>query len=132
MSATPAYKGYVGRMDVDAEAGLIHGEVIGLRDVITFQGETPAEALQAFRESIDDYLSYCAEIGRMPEKSYSGKVLVRTQPKVHRALTEIATAQKISVNELVGRVLTRFTERKMTTQREQTGKEPESKTVAAH
>lgn len=43
------------------------GEVIGPRDVITFQSRTPAETIQAFRESIDDYLDFCAEIGREPE-----------------------------------------------------------------
>lgn len=44
MSRTPPYQGYIGHMEVDAEAGLIHDEVVGLRDVITFQGETPAAA----------------------------------------------------------------------------------------
>lgn len=113
MGRTPTYRGYISRMEVDAEAGLIHGEVVGLRDVITFQGETPAEAVQAFRESIDDYLDYCAEIGREPEKSYSGKVLVRTKPEVHRALTALAAAQKVSVNKLASSVLTRYTMRRI-------------------
>jgi predicted HicB family RNase H-like nuclease len=32
-----------------------------LSDVITFEGVTFAEARQAFRDSIDDYLAFCAE-----------------------------------------------------------------------
>ena len=32
------YKGYTGRVEFDDKADLFHGEVIGLRDVITFQG----------------------------------------------------------------------------------------------
>ena len=32
------YKGYLGHAIYDADAKLFHGEVIGLKDVITFQG----------------------------------------------------------------------------------------------
>ena len=32
------HKGYAGRAEFDEEAGLFHGEVAGLRDVVTFQG----------------------------------------------------------------------------------------------
>ena len=34
------YKGYLGYVVYDDEAKLFHGDVIGLRDVITFQGTT--------------------------------------------------------------------------------------------
>lgn len=37
------YKGYTGRVEFDDEADIFHGEVIGLRDVITFQGRTVEE-----------------------------------------------------------------------------------------
>ena len=53
-------EGYIGVMEVDPDANLIHGDVIGLRDVITFQGQSVAEALQAFKDSVDDYLRWCA------------------------------------------------------------------------
>ena len=32
------HKGYTGKVEFDDEAEIFHGEVIGLRDVITFQG----------------------------------------------------------------------------------------------
>ncbi len=34
------YKGYLGQVEYDDDAGIFHGEVMNLRDVITFQGET--------------------------------------------------------------------------------------------
>jgi len=52
------YKGYSGRVEFDDEADIFHGEVIGLRDVITFQGKTVDEIKQAFRDSVDDYLDF--------------------------------------------------------------------------
>ena len=65
------YKGYTGVAEIDAEAGVIHGRVVGLRDVITFEGMTPAEVIRAFRESVDDHLDFCAELGQAPEKPLS-------------------------------------------------------------
>jgi len=55
------YKGYTGRVEFDDEADLFHGEVIGLRDVITFQGRTVDEVKRAFHDSVDDYLAFCAK-----------------------------------------------------------------------
>jgi predicted HicB family RNase H-like nuclease len=62
------YKGYVGRADFDDEAGLFHGEVLALRDVITFQGRSVEELEQAFRDSIDDYLEFCANRREEPDR----------------------------------------------------------------
>jgi hypothetical protein len=53
------YKGYLGRFEFDSEAGIFHGEVSGLRDVVTFQGRTLTELENAFHESVDDYLDFC-------------------------------------------------------------------------
>jgi len=58
------YKGYIGEVSIDMDAGLIHGHVINIEnDVLTFRGETPAEAKQDFHEMIDEYLSDCAASG---------------------------------------------------------------------
>jgi predicted HicB family RNase H-like nuclease len=55
------YKGYVGCVRFDDEAGIFHGEVLDLRDVITFQGKTVEETKRALRESVVDYLEFCEE-----------------------------------------------------------------------
>jgi predicted HicB family RNase H-like nuclease len=57
------YKGYLGRPEFDDEAGLFHGEVVGPKDVITFQSRSAAKIEQAFRDSIDDYLEFRTERG---------------------------------------------------------------------
>ena len=62
------YKGYAGRVEFDDKADIFHGEVIGLRDVITFQGRTVKEVRQAFRDSVDDYLDFCSKRGEEPEE----------------------------------------------------------------
>jgi predicted HicB family RNase H-like nuclease len=80
---------------------LIFGRVLGLRDAITFQEETVAEARQAFQDAVDDYLEFCARRGADPEKSYSGKFVVRVKPELHRALVQAAEVFGMSLNALV-------------------------------
>ena len=62
------YKGYNGVIEFDDEAGIFHGEVALVRDVITFQGTSVDELRQAFRDSIDGYLEWCLERGEEAEK----------------------------------------------------------------
>lgn len=99
------YKGYAGTFEVDHEAGIIFGRVTGLRDVITFQGETVAEAIQAFRDSVDDYLEFCESRGESPEKPYSGRFLLRMEPSFHRYLSYLAENRRESINTLVEHAL---------------------------
>src|SRR5207244_1414077 len=40
------YQGYVGRVEYDAEGDTFHGEVVGTRDVITFEGRSVEELHQ--------------------------------------------------------------------------------------
>lgn len=62
------HKGYEATIALDEDAGIFHGEVINLRDVITFQGSSAAELKQDFADSVEDYLAFCAERGEEPEK----------------------------------------------------------------
>ena len=109
------YKGYVGTAEIDPDAGVIWGQVANTRDVITFQGRTVAEAQQAFRDSVDDYLAFCAQRGESPKKPFSGRFVVRIEPEVHRALVLEAQRQGLSLNALATRTLGRVvTSKKMT------------------
>lgn len=95
------YKGYIG--SIDADDGVFHGRVIGLRDMVTFEGTTYAEVEQAFRESVDDYLAMCAEDGKQPDKPFSGKILLRTNPDLHRKAARHAAAEGVSLSEWISR-----------------------------
>lgn len=92
------YGGYRAAVAFDDEAGLFHGEVIGTRDVITFQGTSVPELRDAFAASVDEYLKVCAERGRTPDRAYSGRIPLRIRPELHRAATESAMAEGKSLN----------------------------------
>jgi predicted HicB family RNase H-like nuclease len=99
------YKGYVGQIEFDDEAGLFHGEVINTRDVITFQGASVAELRKALRGSINDYLAFCSARGEDPDKPFSGRFLVRLDADLHRAIVVAAARERKSVNAFVAEVL---------------------------
>ena len=95
------YKGYAGAVEFDDEAGVFHGEVLDTRDVITFQGTTVEEIEHAFRDSLDDYLDFCAERDEEPDKSFSGRLMVRLSTDVHRKLYVQAKRESKSLNQLI-------------------------------
>ncbi len=98
---TMTYNGYQAAIEFDDEAELFHGEVTGLRDVITFQGKSVAELKKAFRDSVEDYLAFCKERGEEPEKPFSGQFVVRTDPQAHRMAVLAAKSQGMSLNAFV-------------------------------
>ncbi|HUG17207.1 MAG TPA: type II toxin-antitoxin system HicB family antitoxin, partial [Thermomicrobiales bacterium] len=79
------YKGYAGVIEFDASIDAFHGRVVGLQDVVTFQGRSPDELRREMAESVEDYLELCAEAGKDPERPYRGEFLVRTTSEIHRA-----------------------------------------------
>ncbi len=90
--------GYRATITFDAEAGIFHGEVLDTRDVITFQGTSVEELRDAFQGSVDEYLRVCKEMGREPDKPFSGKILLRVNPELHRAAFATASAEGKSLN----------------------------------
>jgi predicted HicB family RNase H-like nuclease len=95
------YKGYIGT--IEAEDGVFHGRVAGLRDVITFEETSFAEVEQAFRDSIDDYLAFCAQRGEPPDRPYSGRIPLRVSPETHRRAAIRAQAEGLSLNQWIAR-----------------------------
>jgi predicted HicB family RNase H-like nuclease len=101
------YKGYSAKVEFDDDADIFHGEIIDLRDVITFEGETVEELKQAFKDSVEDYLEFCAERGEDPEKPFSGKFVVRVEPELHKIMTIEARKEGKSLNSWVNDALTK-------------------------
>jgi predicted HicB family RNase H-like nuclease len=99
------YKGYSGKVEFDDEVGIFHGEVLGTRDVITFQGQSAAELKRAFQESIDDYLAFCKQREEEPDKPFSGQFVTRIPPELHRQVNLAASISGKSLNAWVAEQL---------------------------
>jgi predicted HicB family RNase H-like nuclease len=100
------YKGYIGQVEFDDETDIFHGEVINTRAVITFQGTTVSEIKAAFRDSIEDYLEFCAELGEEPEQPNSGELVLKLPPQLYRDMTRIAQLEKKSLETWICEYLT--------------------------
>ena len=70
MDLTETYRGYTGSIEYSEEEQVFFGKVLGLRSLISYEGDTIDELLENFREAVDDYLAVCEEVGISPERAY--------------------------------------------------------------
>lgn len=99
------FKGYLGVVSYDEKAEIFHGSVLGIKDVITFQGHSVEEIKKSFKDSVNDYLNFCHEMGETPDKPYSGKFNLRIPPDLHAKLDMKAKSHGESLNSLVSKTL---------------------------
>ncbi|ANL69879.1 HicB family protein (plasmid) [Rhizobium phaseoli] len=102
---TMTYNGYHARIEFDAEDDVFFGKIAGISDVIGFHGDSVAELKKAFHEAVDDYLETCRKIGKEPQRPYSGKMMFRVAPEVHRRAALAAELSGKSLNQWAEEVL---------------------------
>ena len=71
-------KGYYGSVEFDSRDEQLHGRLIGVSDVISYEGQSVEELKNDFQAAADDYLDTCREMGKEPEKPFSGRLMENT------------------------------------------------------
>lgn len=94
-----SYKGYTASMVFDAEDKIIVGRVLDIDDIISFHGESISEFETNFHTTVEDYLAASKELGTLPEKPASGKVMLRIAPEIHAAALKAAARSGTSLNK---------------------------------
>ena len=82
------YKGYHTKVEFDADS-------LSLRGVI---------------EGINDYVEFCAEVGKEPEREYKGTFNIRISPELHKKIALKAFKEGYSLNAEVEKAIERFVE----------------------
>lgn len=95
------YKNYHGSMEVSVEDGVIHGRILYIQDVITYESPDVAGLKGAFEAAVDRYLEFCQQVGDIPEKPFSGSFNVRIAQTLHREAVIAADNAGISLNRWV-------------------------------
>ena len=95
------YKGYHGSVEFSSEDNVFFGKIVSIRDVVTFEGKTVSEITKSFHYMVDDYLKTCKELGKEPDKKYSGSFNVRLKPRIHKLASVRSSVMKISLNKFV-------------------------------
>ena len=99
------YRGYIAKVDIDLEEGILSGRVVNIRDVIHFQADTPAQLQKEFEFSVDEYIAFCKEKGMEAEKPRSGKISLRVSPELHRAAVSAAAREGKSLNAWLSKAI---------------------------
>jgi predicted HicB family RNase H-like nuclease len=105
MKNTVKYKSYHGSIEYSVEDDCLHGRLWGIDDIISYEGKSVKEIKAAFKEAVDDYLDHCKDIGKNPDKPYSGKVMFRIDPKIHAKVALAAQMKGVSLNQWAEEVL---------------------------
>ena len=104
------YKNYIGSVEYNLAEKFLYGKILFIDDLIMFEGNTIEELENSFIEMVYEYIETCKELGKNPQKTYSGSFNVRTGATIHQALAEIAEIKNISLNKLVVTIFTDFVE----------------------
>jgi predicted HicB family RNase H-like nuclease len=102
-----SYKGYSARVEYDDADGIFTGRIAGIRDGVGFHADSVAELREAFHEAVEDYIETCARIGKEPQKAFSGQMMFRVNPELHRRAAVAAELAGKSLNQWAEEVLNR-------------------------
>ena len=102
---TLKYKGYLGSIEFSEEDNVLFGEILGIDGLVNYEGNTMKELTESFHEAVEDYLAFCSDHGRKPQKSFSGSFNVRIAPDTHRDIANLAADAGISINAFVKQAL---------------------------
>jgi predicted HicB family RNase H-like nuclease len=95
------YKNYTGSVEFSEEDAVFHGKVIGIKALISFEGDSVSAIIDDFHKAVDEYLKFCTHSGKEPEKPFKGSFNVRIGDDLHRKAALAATARGVSLNTLV-------------------------------
>lgn len=99
------YKGYYARIEFDAEEMVLRGKIEGIADLVNFESADALQITAEFHAAVDDYLAFCEEVGKKPEKTYRGTFNVRIAPDLHRKLAIVALQNGESLNATVEKAI---------------------------
>ena len=99
------YKGYTGSIEYSPDDNLLYGKVLGIRSLISFEGETGKLLEKDFHDAMDEYLADCKAEGKAPEKPFKGSFNVRVSPELHQRAALQAINEKTSLNNLVAEAI---------------------------
>lgn len=108
MENTLYYKNYYTNVSYSAEDKILYGKIEGINDLVTFESESAETIEKEFRSAVDDYLAFCEEVGKEPEKVYKGSFNVRIAPELHKALAEYAARNGLSLNQATATAIEKF------------------------
>lgn len=101
MSNLISYKNYNGTVEFSKEDQCLYGKVVGIKSLLSYEGNSVQELQTDFQNVIDEYLNDCEERDVQPEQPYKGSFNVRIKPELHRNIALYAIEHGKSLNAVV-------------------------------
>ena len=102
------YKGYHTKVEFSTEEMVLRGKIEGINDLVNFECESVKEVEKAFQEAVEDYLDFCAEVGKEPDREYKGTFNVRISPELHKQLANVAFKNGDTLNASVEKAIREY------------------------
>lgn len=99
------HQGFAGSVEVSTEDSCLHGRILFIDDIVTYEGQTVPELKLNFQAAVARYLAYCKRTGKPANKPYSGTFNVRVGPALHKKAAVAAQAADMNLNEYVSAAL---------------------------
>ena len=95
------YRDYLASVQFNADDEVFHGKILGINDLVNFEGVSVKELKKAFAEAVEDYIETCKAVGKDPDKTYKGTFNVRIPQDLHRQAAIQSAQQNMSLNDFV-------------------------------
>ncbi len=101
MSNLLSYKNYNGTVEYSKEDNCLFGKVVGIKSLLSYEGDSVEELERDFQNVIDAYLDDCRNRKVKPEQPYKGTFNVRISPELHRNIAVYAIEHGKTLNAAV-------------------------------
>ena len=95
------YKNYFATVHFNADDEVFHGKIIGINDLVSFEGTNVKELKKAFQGAVEDYLETCKALQKVPEKAYKGSFNIRISSELHKEAALYASIKNVSLNDFI-------------------------------
>lgn len=102
------YKGYHTKVQFDSDGMVLRGKIEGINDLVNFECEDIKDIEKEFHEAVDDYLEFCKEVGKEPDKEYKGTFNIRISPQLHKKLATVAMKNGDTLNASVEKAIKEY------------------------
>lgn len=95
------YRDYYASIHFSSEDEVFYGKVLGINDLVSFEGSSVKQLKKAFHGAVEDYLETCRALGKEPDKTYKGTFNVRIPTDLHKEAATFAALNNVSLNDFV-------------------------------
>ena len=107
MKDSMEYNGYFGSVHYNDDDKVFYGKLEFIRALVSYEGTDVVSLRAAFEEAVDDYLEFCKETGKQPEKPFKGTLNLRLDPELHKRLVSNAMSEGKTLNAFIRELLQR-------------------------